>query len=147
MINSMVNLHLKFNMNIYIYISLHGWSLKPHLGLLRQVRFYTFGQGTKRLQEDLENAQDLKSQLRRQGLVKIQIIWPSKLDQKLGWIFSTRLQHLASTWHSPYTLVYIDPLLTCHLASVPSILTLTYLGLEEWVYDYAENNDELTFVR
>ena len=83
------------HMYVYIYISLHGWSLKPHLELLRQVRFYTSGQGTKRLQEDLENAQDLKSQLRRQGLVKIQIIWPSRRMIK-NW--GEIVQPVYSTW-------------------------------------------------
>ena len=36
------------------------------------------------------------------------------------------IQYLKSTWHSPYILVYTDPLLTYLLVSVPSILTLRY---------------------
>ena len=38
----------------------------------------------------------------------------------------TLLRQLKSTWHSPYIVVYKDPLLTCLLVSVPSILTLRY---------------------
>ena len=35
---------------------------------------------------------------------------------------------MKSTWHSPYILVDMDPLLTYLLVSVPSILTLRYQG-------------------
>ena len=38
-----------------------------------------------------------------------------------------KVQWLKSTWHSPHILVYIVPLLTYLLVSVPSILTLRYL--------------------
>ena len=37
-----------------------------------------------------------------------------------------QIQYLKSTWHSPYILVYIDPLLTYLLVFVPSILTSGY---------------------
>ena len=38
------------------------------------------------------------------------------------------LQELKSTWHNPYFLVDIDPLLTHLLVSVPSILILRYMN-------------------
>ena len=38
--------------------------------------------------------------------------------------FVGEVQYLKSTWHSPYTVVYIDPLLAYLLVSVPSILGL-----------------------
>ena len=39
-----------------------------------------------------------------------------------------QIQQLKSIWHSPYILVYKDPLLTYLLVSVPSIFTLRYKG-------------------
>ena len=41
------------------------------------------------------------------------------------WIL--RVQYLKSRWHSPYILVYKDPLLTDLLVLVPSILALRYI--------------------
>ena len=47
-------------------------------------------------------------------------------------LVSGRVQYLKSRWHSPYILVYKDPLLTYLSVSVPSILTLRYYLPESW---------------
>ena len=60
----------------------------------------------------------------RNGLGK----WCLRCFYDRRWSSQTeRIQQLNSSWHSPYMLVYKDPLLTHRLVSMPSILTLRYV--------------------